>query len=451
MHCQLNVVDEFLKQVFFRFGKFIGDHPGYFLIVPLLLTALCASGFQRIQHVADPEFLFSPDSGEAKTERAILEQHFPTNFSQFDPTRASRAGRFARLLITAADGESLLRTKVWREIVFLDQIVHNISINWEDEEFTYHQLCARNKDEVCWGNEILEIGSYMDLIERQELNLTIPIWFSPDTFKAYTSFPIVFGGIELSEINSIEKVSAVSLAYFLDSEEEWKKERGLLWEDAFLKTVKIQNLPNLNVTRFSSITLEQELEENTNSVIPYFGLNIGIMVTFCIFTCMMTDWVKSKPFLGLFGVLSAILGSISAFGLVMYLGMDFIGINLAAPFLMLGIGIDDTFVMLAAWRRTSIHDPVSVRLGQTYREAAVSITITSVTDMLSFWIGVITPFPCVQIFCVYTGACVVGTYLWHLTFFGGCMALAGYAEKQNRHAVTCCVVIPKSQAGKYFT
>ena len=67
---------------------------------------------------------------------------------------------------------------------------------------------------------------------------------------------------------------------------------------------------------------------------------------------MMTDWVKSKPLLGLLGVISAIMGSISAFGLVMYLGMDFIGINLAAPFLMLGIGIDDTFVMLSAWWRS---------------------------------------------------------------------------------------------------
>ena len=86
-------------------------------------------------------------------------------------------------------------------------------------------------------------------------------------------------------------------------------------------------------------------------------------------------------------------------------------------------------------------------MGNCYRDAAVSITITSVTDMLSFWIGIITPFPCVQIFCVYTGTCVVFTYLWHLAFFGGCLALAGYAEKQNRHALTCCVVLPKSQAG----
>ena len=87
----------------------------------------------------------------------------------------------------------------------------------------------------------------------------------------------------------------------------------------------------------------------------------------------------------------------------MYCGIPFIGINMAAPFLMLGIGIDDTFVMLGAWRRTSIHAPVEERMSEAFRDAAVSITITSVTDMLSFFVGVITPFPCVRIFCIYTG------------------------------------------------
>lgn len=90
-------------------------------------------------------------------------------------------------------------------------------------------------------------------------------------------------------------------------------------------------------------------------------------------------------------------------GLIMYCGIPFIGINMAAPFLMLGIGIDDTFVMLGAWRRTSIHAPVEDRMSEAFRDAAVSITITSVTDMLSFFVGVITPFPCVRIFCIYTG------------------------------------------------
>lgn len=59
--------------------------------------------------------------------------------------------------------------------------------------------------------------------------------------------------------------------------------------------------------------------------------------------------------------------------------------------------------MLAAWRRTSIKHSVPERMGKMMSEAAVSITITSMTDMISFWIGVLSPFPSVQIFCTYSG------------------------------------------------
>jgi hypothetical protein len=54
------------------------------LIVPALLTALAASGFQRITYEADPEYLFSPINGHSKLERQALEKHFPMNYSEFD-------------------------------------------------------------------------------------------------------------------------------------------------------------------------------------------------------------------------------------------------------------------------------------------------------------------------------------------------------------------------------
>lgn len=115
-----------------------------------------------------------------------------------------------------------------------------------------------------------------------------------------------------------------------------------------------------------------------------------------------------------------------------------------------GIGIDDTFVMLASWRRTSPHDPVPQRMGETYAEAAVSITITSITDMLSFWVGVITPFPCVQIFSIYSGAAVVATYIWHIFFFGGAIAWSGYHESENRHSFLCWyTATPRSKISEF--
>lgn len=51
---------------------------------------------------------------------------------------------------------------------------------------------------------------------------------------------------------------------------------------------------------------------------------------------MMGDAVRSKPWLGLMGNVSAIMATLAAFGLAMYCGIEFIGINLAAPFLMIG-------------------------------------------------------------------------------------------------------------------
>jgi len=100
-------------------------------------------------------------------------------------------------------------------------------------------------------------------------------------------------------------------------------------------------------------------------VLPFFTLNVLIMIFFCVVTCMMTDWVshqkaletnsflqafiflqvKSKPLLGLLGVVSSILGTIAALGLAVYVGIPFTGINLAAPFLMLG-KLDDSLMLL---------------------------------------------------------------------------------------------------------
>ena len=56
--CRGNLMDEWLKKTFVKLGRAIGEQPGYFLIVPILLSALCASGFQRVKFMADPEYLF---------------------------------------------------------------------------------------------------------------------------------------------------------------------------------------------------------------------------------------------------------------------------------------------------------------------------------------------------------------------------------------------------------
>lgn len=61
---------------------------------------------------------------------------------------------------------------------------------------------------------------------------------------------------------------------------------------------------------------------------------------------MMGDQVRSKPWLGFMGNISAVMATMGAFGFAMYLGVEFIGINLAAPFLMIGKFVNIFYIIL---------------------------------------------------------------------------------------------------------
>ncbi|XP_053625980.1 patched domain-containing protein 3 isoform X2 [Plodia interpunctella] len=452
MGCKLTFVDDILNKSFYKLGLIVGRQPGYFIIIPVLLTLLMITGYQRVYYEMDPEYLFSPVRGQGKLERRIVEEHFKVNYShRFNVGRITRPGRFGRVIVVPKDNNTnMLRTEVWKELRELDELVQNTTVTLPSgETFTYRDECARWEGQ-CFVNDILNLDKIIGEVERGELNLTFPIMFNPVTWEAH-AFPVFFGGSKVVD-DIIVSVPAVQLVWFVRTDTKVQQQRGAAWEDAFLDAVGVAEdtgrFKHISVARFASRTLDHELEKNTRTVIPFFSSTFILMGIFSIVTCMMGDWVRSKPWLGLLGNISAVMATAAAFGCAIYLGISFIGINLAAPFLMIGIGIDDTFVMLAAWRRASPKLPVPERMAVMLSEAAVSITITSVTDMLSFFIGIFSPFPSVQIFCMYSGLAVCFTFVWHLTFFAGCVAVSGYREKQNRHTITMLQVLPESRARK---
>lgn len=68
-----------------------------------------------------------------------------------------------------------------------------------------------------------------------------------------------------------------------------------------------------------------------------------------------------------------------------------------------GIGADDMFQLMIEWRATNPRDETEVRMANTLRSAAVSITITSLTELLAFCIGATSPFLGVRNFCACSG------------------------------------------------
>ena len=85
--------------------------------------------------------------------------------------------------------------------------------------------------------------------------------------------------------------------------------------------------------------------------------------------------------------------------------------------MIIGIGVDDMFVIVNSIDQTSQHLSANERFRIGMIHAGPSITITSVTDGIAFLLGSFTIIPALNSFCIFAGISVVTLYISMLTIF----------------------------------
>ncbi|PAV56771.1 hypothetical protein WR25_05027 [Diploscapter pachys] len=128
---------------------------------------------------------------------------------------------------------------------------------------------------------------------------------------------------------------------------------------------------------------------------------------------------------------------------IFQLGFEFLPIITVVPFLIISIGVDDVFIFIHAWHRTKPSLDVKERMAETLADAGPSISITSLTNLLSFGIGIFTPTPAIYTFCMFFSVAVIYDYLYQIYFFSAVLVLGGKREAANKNAYLCCVTMPK--------
>ncbi|XP_067133699.1 patched domain-containing protein 3-like [Centruroides vittatus] len=279
-----------------------------------------------------------------------------------------------------------------------------------------------------------EVGVNSLLQKKKKLKYPIDIDLLSFTYKVYF---VNLGGVIVDNDNFIENFHAVMLYYSTDEKNEKNKELFDKWSFVVYDWIQKCNFTYVKVFPNSPFFIKKEFGNQLNGTKPKIGGLVAFMIIFSILFCMSNSWVRSKPVLGAASVVSAGLAVVSAFGLMSALGIENISWNATIPYLVLVTEIDDAFVLIGCWRVTNLKQKVEKRMEVTYCEAGISITLTSLTNFISYCIGMMSPFPVVRIFCYYTATCVVFTFLYQLMFFGGCLALSGYREVRNTRSVAC--------------
>ncbi|XP_074477495.1 patched domain-containing protein 3-like [Sebastes fasciatus] len=427
-----------LSGLFEKLGSLVGSYPLYFFVIPLVVSAALSGGFTFLKDREDNDFerQFTPSKGPSKATRAFVRENFPYNDSMFSEDRLYDKGIFASLIAVSTNNSNILTSPAFEDIINLNNKILYITVY--NGSLGFNDLCAKANGE-CVSNVLLEI------INSDETSIIFPV-------HTHRSSPVflgsVLGGVITDANSSVISAQAVKLFYYLDNKES-AADASKLWLRGFKKLLSDEtDSKHIDVSYYTSKSRQEEIDSHTTDGFPLFLITYACAITFSVISCLRLDNVRNKVWVAVFGVLSSGLAVLSSFGLLLYIGVPFVITVANSPFLILGIGLNNMFIMVSDWQHTNVKDPVSKRMAHSYKDAIMSITITALTDLFKFSIGVTSDFPSVQSFCIYTSASIVFSYIYTITFFGAFLALNGRREAGNRHWLTC-VKIPSDDSAHH--
>eukprot|EP00747_Dinoflagellata_sp_TGD_P222405 gnl/TRDRNA2_/TRDRNA2_94111_c0_seq1.p1 gnl/TRDRNA2_/TRDRNA2_94111_c0~~gnl/TRDRNA2_/TRDRNA2_94111_c0_seq1.p1 ORF type:complete len:893 (-),score=185.54 gnl/TRDRNA2_/TRDRNA2_94111_c0_seq1:209-2551(-) len=210
-----------------------------------------------------------------------------------------------------------------------------------------------------------------------------------------------------------------------------------------------QKWKHIHVELFSmGRSLDDELARSVSGDMSFISMAFAFLSMMCaLMLGHPLRGVQGRRLLGGCDFLLVILGTIAGYGLASAGGVPFTSLQQILPFILVGIGIDDAFIIVSAFDRTDTSKPVEERVRDAMLLEGMSITLTSVTDIIAFLCGSTASFPAVSSFCVYAGLSLMFVYGFHVTAFCSMLALDARRQAASRCDVLCCVKLPQ-QAGE---
>ena len=133
------------------------------------------------------------------------------------------------------------------------------------------------------------------------------------------------------------------------------------------------------------------------------------------------------------GVVSTLMSSGASFGLCSLMGLKVSNIHPLLPFLLLGIGVDDMYVLTSVADQVNPRMTYGRRIAKALKLGGVSILITSITDAVAFMLSGLSSLPSLRSFAIFAGVGVIFDFIFEISFFAGFLALdLRRQEKQKK-------------------
>jgi hypothetical protein len=222
------------------------------------------------------------------------------------------------------------------------------------------------------------------------------------------------------------------------------------FERSFVDIVGESNDENVTIYRNSPSSLDDEVARSIEADFPYLMVSVAVIVVMVFFN--MPQPFTSKPGSGSSAVVRSRFG-LSVAGLVLVFLSVFAGFGICAglremwvaihglfPFALVGIGINDMFLLTSSFDSQDPSLSVEDRVANTMRQTARGIAFTATCAALAFYVGGgLTRFPGIQSFCNFGATGVVCLAVAMLTAYPALLSIDGQRMAGQRMDIWCCV------------
>ncbi|XP_007951300.1 protein patched homolog 2 [Orycteropus afer afer] len=219
------------------------------------------------------------------------------------------------------------------------------------------------------------------------------------------------------------------------------------WQRRFVQLAQ-EALPE-NATQqihaFSSTTLDDILHAFSEVSAARVVGGYLLMLAYACVTMLRWDCAQSQGAVGLAGVLLVALAVASGLGLCALLGLAFnAATTQVLPFLALGIGVDDIFLLAHAFTEAPPGTPLQERTGECLQRTGTSVALTSINNMVAFFMAALVPIPALRAFSLQAAVVVGCNFAAVMLVFPAILSLDLHRRHCQRLDVLCCFPSPCS-------
>mmetsp|Transcript_22309 Transcript_22309/g.54966 ORF Transcript_22309/g.54966 Transcript_22309/m.54966 type:complete len:961 (-) Transcript_22309:579-3461(-) len=433
----LHAFDHLLASAFYRLSHMAGRNKVPFILIPVALALAGLATFLSLM-VYEPRMdaLYFPTDSRAVYDDAAVEKIWGDQGIRFSQVMLVWQGNFDANVLTA---ERFAKAHKVVQGILTDRVDHDgKTVNFTD-------VCVRSRtpDDSCfllsvfngWNNETLP-STDEQLIEQLNAPTRVDRWKRP----LRDEVPLLLAKAHYDAEGRVESAAAYHFVFASRQTDE-----GAAWETNLVSQILDVNTQEwgeregFRVYVRTEHSIDTEIERSVGGNLSLMVIVFVVLIGYAVsVTYRHRNLVRSQMLVALTGVAIVGLSLCLTYGICALAGIPFTAVVGLSPFLILGIGVDNIFIIINTLHERDPDLESRERVSLTMKECGPSITMTTLTSFVAFAAGAGSSFPVVKGFCLYTAIAILSVFLFTITTFLAFLHLDAIRQRRNRLDLICC-------------